>query len=291
MFTSSSRRRPDRPGWAARALETAGIATVFALLPELAAVRAGVVLDPNPGWIAVMLLAARHGGRGLLAGVAAMFVALGLGSTLGLGGTALWSSLHSTPNLIACAACFLVAWIGSLHLRFQRRLMERLTMHSDRIAELEATIETLMGVAESLRARVDRTSNSLSFLRDVAKRLDGEEPVAAAEGAADLALARTGADAAVVTLELAGTASVQAVRDARGPRAVTPLALAEADVKEPIRDGEERVGALLLWGIQHGALDEATRHDLRVIASWCAPAIAYAARHSAATGGRPWSLW
>jgi hypothetical protein len=58
---------------------------------------------------------------------------------------------------------------------------------------------------------------------------------------------------------------------------LTPLAQRDADVKVPIRDGNRRVGVIALWGIPRSGLDDATRHDLEVIASWCVPALAVAA--------------
>ena len=111
---------------------------------------------------------------------------------------------------------------------------------------------------------------SLSFLRDVAARLEGTDPTAAAEGAIDLALARTGASAAAVKVGMGGFQRLLAVRDARGPSAVTPLALQSADLTVPIRNGNDRVGVIALWGIPPSALDKAAANDLEIIASWCA---------------------
>src|SRR5262249_13445257 len=54
--------------------------------------------------------------------------------------------------------------------------------------EARAAIEALTATVTTLRARVDRTSTSLSFLREVAVRLEGSDPVAAAEAATILSL-------------------------------------------------------------------------------------------------------
>jgi hypothetical protein len=59
--------------------------------------------------------------------------------------------------------------------------------------------------------------------------------------------------------------------------ALAPLELREADLTVPIRNANDRVGVIALWGTPRSGLDDATAHDLAVIASWCAPALAVAA--------------
>ena len=278
MWTSRPQLRQVWPALKRLALDAFGLAIVLALLPELARVRAGVVLEPHPGWIAVLILAARHGSGGFFAGLVATAGAIGIGSAVaGAGPVASWSHLDSGPNLIAFGACLTVSWVASLHLRRQADLGERLRALSHRAAAGEASIEAFRDVVATLRARVDRTSTSLSFLRDVATRLEGTDPVAAAEAAADLALARTGACAATVHVGIGGYHRLLAVRDARGPGALAPLALRDADRTVPIRKGDDRIGAIALWGIPRSRIDDAMTHDLAVIASWCMPAVAIAA--------------
>jgi uncharacterized coiled-coil protein SlyX len=276
MWISRETAGKSRSALRRRALDAFGLAAVFGFLPELARAR-GVVLEPHPGWIAVLILAARDGSGGLFAGLIAGAAAIAAGSAIAGTGLATWSSLDSAPNLIAFGACLIVSWVASRHLRRDTDLGERLRAVSDRAAAAEATIGALRDVIATLRARVDRTSNSLSFVRDVAARMEGSDPVAAAEGAADLALARTGAYAAEVKVGSGAFQRLLAVRDAREPGVLTPLALRDADVKVPIRDGNHRVGVIALWGIPRPGLDDATAHDLEVIASWCVPALAVAA--------------
>ncbi len=276
MWTSRQPGRQARPAVRRRALDAFVLAVAFGFLPELVRARAGAVLEPHPGWVAVLLLAARDGSGGFFAGLIATAVAVGIGSAVtGLGTS--WSHLDSGPNLIAFGACLTVSWVSSWHLRRQADLCERLRALSDRAAEAETTIETLRGVVATLRARVDRTSTSLSFLRDVAARLEGADPVAAAEGAADLALARTGACAAAVKVGMGGFQRTLAVRDARGPGALEPLVLRDADLTVPICNGNHRFGVIALWGIPRSGRDDAVAHDLGVIASWCVPALDIAA--------------
>jgi hypothetical protein len=278
----STSRPPGRPVWTARrgrALDAFGLAAALAFLPEWWGARAGVVLEPHPGWIAVLVLAARQGSGGLFTGLIASATAVGIGSVVaGSGLATLWSRLDSGPNLIAFGACLAISWIGSRHLRRRADLCERLRAVSDRAAEAEASIVTLRDLVTGLRARVDHTATSLSFLRSVAARLEGTDPVGAAEAAAELALGRTGACAAVVEVGVGGFHRLLAVRDARGPRTLAPLAVTGADLTVPIRNGNDRTGVIALWGIRRSELDDATEHDLAVIASWCAPALAVAAR-------------
>jgi uncharacterized coiled-coil protein SlyX len=287
MRTSRQRRPPRRPPPRGCALDAIGLAVALGFLPELAAARVGAVLEPHPGWIAVLVLAARYGSKGFFSGLIATALAVGIGSLVaGAGIASSWSRLDSGPNLIAFGASLAVSWVASWHLRHQADLDERVSALSDRTAEADATIEALRRVAETLRVRVDRTSTSLSFLRDVAAGLDGTDPVAAAGGAADLALARTGASASAVEVGMGGFQRLVAIRDARGPKALSSLALRDADLMVPIQIGNDRVGAIALWGTPSSGLDDAAAYDLAVIASWCAPALAVAERRPDEAAGR-----
>jgi len=274
----STSDRVARPMWLApgrRVLEASALAALLAFVPEWLRLRAGVTLIPHPGWIAVLVLSARDGSAGLLAGLIASAVAVGLAAlAAGLPLAISYERLTAGPNLIACAACLAVSWIASWHLRQQAELVGRLRESTDQATDAQATVDSLRDVAARLRERVDRASTSLSFLRDVATRLDGRDPVAAAEAAGDLALTRTGASAVAVKVGPEGFRRLLAVRDARGPRVLEPLTLREADLTVPIRSANQVVGVVALWGVTRAGLDDSTAHDLSVIASWCAPAIA-----------------
>src|SRR5258706_10975551 len=134
-----------------------------------------------------------------------------------------WSRLDSAPNLVAFGACLTVSWVAARHLRREAELGERLSELSDRASKGDASIEGLRALVTSLRARVDRTSTSLSFLRDVAGRLEGTDPVAAADAAAELALARTGASATAVEVGSGGLQLSLAGRDPTWAHARAPL--------------------------------------------------------------------
>jgi len=259
-------------------LEALGLVAIFALIPQLAMSRAGGLLAPHPGWIAVLVLAGRYGSGGFFTGLLTATCAVGIGSLAsGAGLQPLARSDDVGSDLIALGVCLFVSWMASWHLRLESRLSERLREVSDRATAHVATIKTLHEAVSRLRARVDRAATSLSFLRDVAARLEGDDPVAAAEGAADLALARTGATAAAVKAGAGAFQRLLAVRDARGPKGLAPLAMDGADLIVPIRSGVDRVGVIALWGVPRSGLDEATVHDLSIIASWCTRALGFAA--------------
>ncbi|MGH9868510.1 MAG: hypothetical protein ACREAA_10155 [Candidatus Polarisedimenticolia bacterium] len=260
-----------------RVLEALGLAFVFVFLPELPWARSGPVLEPHPGWIAVLVLSARYGSHGFLAGMAAAAATVGLGSAIGGAGLAgSLSHLESGPNLVALGACLAVSWVASCHTHRQAVLCKQLQVLSDRAGHAESMVQALQGVVETLRSRVDRTSASLSFLRDVASRLEGTDPVAAAEGAADLALVRSGASVVALKVGTGDSERRLVVRDAGGPDSFMPADLRSAELCVPIRAGSDRVGVIELWGLPRTTLDRATAHDLAVIASWCGPVLSHA---------------
>jgi hypothetical protein len=255
-------------------MEAALLASVFGLLPELLLARGVAAPRPHPGWLAVLLLAARDGRDGCLAGLVATGSALVLGAwCAGVAPGPALARLSTVPDLVALATCLLVSWIGSWHLRRHAELEGRLRRSVAREGESEATLGALREAVAFLRARVDRATCSLSFLRDVAGRLESGDPIRAAEAAADLAMARTGAAVAAVKVGPDGFRRLLAVRDARGPEGFEPLELRTADLTVPIRGGAEPMGVLALWGLPQDGLDEGASNDLALIASWCAPAL------------------
>ena len=258
-----------------RVLESSGLALVFALGPDLvpwSLIDAGV---PHPGWIAVVVLAARYGVGGLLSGLLAVVAALALGTAVaGTPVLTAWGRLHTTPDLAAFGACLGVSGVASWHLRRRLDLQEALAAMTVRARQAEETVGALRGAVATLRARVDRSWNALSFLRDVTERLEGPDPIAAAEGAADLALARTGASAVAIYTVSEGLSRPVAVRDARGPQTLAPLLAHEATLRVPMGKVGESVGFIALWGVTPSELDPATTRDLQIVGMWCADALA-----------------
>jgi uncharacterized coiled-coil protein SlyX len=193
----------------------------------------------------------------------------------------------------------MVGWIGSTHERSQADTQARLAALEQRCAADQAALAELRRAALVLRARADRLDTSLTFLREVAARLFGRDPDAAAQAALDLATARLGARAAVVQVVgeagLAPLASVgvwtpdgraagvaddrTAAAAARTRRPVRAVDLPEAgpndsDLAAPILGpGGRLVGVLAVRGVPQGGASAAALRDLAVIAAWSAAAL------------------
>jgi len=264
----------------------------------------GVGVAPQPGWAAVILLSARYGSRGLGFALFAVAGALTLTAfAMGLAlGPLLADTTNSVPDLTALVVSVLVAWISSAH---ERRIGElsacgaELAQKSDRD---DAIVGELRDAAMALRARADSLDHSLTFIRDVAARLEGGDPRLGSQAALELALARTGARAGIVQLvddrgRLCTVASLGAwtLLRARPPdvlldptiqRAFESAATARgidlpelaagrdrSDVATPIADDlGELLGVLALRGVPADSLCHALVHDLGLIARWCAKA-------------------
>src|SRR6058998_2948085 len=109
MSISRQPRRQVGPAPMRRALDALVLAVALAFLPELAGARAGAVLEPHPGWIAVLVLAARYGSGGFFTGLIAAAGAVGVSAAVaGTGLLTSLSRLDSGPNLIAFGACLAV---------------------------------------------------------------------------------------------------------------------------------------------------------------------------------------
>jgi hypothetical protein len=252
----------------------------------------------------VILLSARYGSRGFGFALAALCGTLAL--------TALARGLplipllavasNSVPDLTALVISVLVAWISSAH---ERRIGELSASGAELAHKSEGDdviLAELRDAALALRARADRLDHSLTFIRDVAARLEGGDPRLGSQAALELALARTGARAGIVQLvddrgRLCTVASLGAwtLLRARPPdvlldptiqRAFESAATARgidlpelaagrdrSDVATPITDDlGEVLGILALRGVPADSLCHALLHDLGLIARWCAKA-------------------
>jgi hypothetical protein len=274
MLTSDRNGTAGRTALRVRAAEALALAAVFALLPAALHARLGRTFEPHPGWIAVVILGARYGNPGMLAGLALVAAAVALGSAISGDPAAAWNGIGSGADLVAFGACLGITWVAASHLRREAELRERLDGLTRRAEAAEATTESLRELVERLRRRLDRPAASLGYLRDALVRLGGRDPVSAAEGAADLALVRSGASIVSVGVGEGETLRRLVVREAAGADDFGPLLPGDADLLVPIDAGGERVGAIAFLGLPPGAVDQATQHDLEAIASWCAPAIA-----------------
>jgi hypothetical protein len=253
----------------------------------------------HPGWIPVILLAARYGPRGLFWSLAIMIGALSIFDLIDGGNlSGLDARSHLATDLLALMTATLVAWVGMMHEGRMARAQHRLDHSLEQTARAEATEHALQDNLGYLRNRLDRLELSLSVWRDLAGRIARGDMADAADAAIELCFLRTGATAGRVQLRDGdnltpiagrGTWVMPAVRfrekglDATVQAALVgkKLALATPDATEtdsavamPIVDASGVVlGILALRALPEGGLKPADLHDLELIAAWLAPAL------------------
>src|SRR5688500_17655072 len=93
----------------------AALAAVLATALTVLIADDGVVLRPHPAWAAILLLAARYGGRGLACALPATSAALALGSLWGLAVGDLAAIGSSGADLGALIVSILVSWVAAVH--------------------------------------------------------------------------------------------------------------------------------------------------------------------------------
>jgi len=295
------------------AREAVVVAILVAGLTAFAAPRdLGAGLAPHLGWAAVILLSARYGSRGFGFALVALWGTLALTAiATGLAlGPLLAVAGKSLPDLTALAVSVLVAWISSAHERRIADLSARAAELAQKSAGDDTIVAALGDAAMALRARADRLDHSLTFIRDVAARLEGGDPLVCAHAALELAIARTGSRAGVVQLvdargRLRTVASLGAwtllrarppdllldrtikaafesaapvraidlphVADVADVADVAEAGCDQSDVATPITDDAgEVLGVLALRGVPADSLCHALVHDIGLIARWCA---------------------
>jgi hypothetical protein len=267
------------------------------------------VLRPHPVWLVVLALAARYGARGL---VLSAPVAWGTLALLALSWRSLpahvLTELARPSELGALAAAVVVSWIASVHERRAQDLEEQRELLAGKVNHDAAALGELRRAALALRARNDRLDLALTFLRDVARRIDGGDVNAAAEAALTLVVARLGARAGAVEARagealtlLATTGAWDAAVSAGGTDETVAEALRtgepiraidlagagpdDSDLAAPIVVGTETVGVLAVRGVAR--VGAAALRDLTVVAEWLATAFARArSRRSGERGDR-----
>jgi hypothetical protein len=265
-------------------------------------------LHPHPVWLAVVIVAARYGSRGLSVGLPVSWGALALAAlAMRISPAVVLARTGSGSDLGALIAAVLVAAVASIHERRYDLLLTTVETLKERCAGDRSAVKELREAAVVLRARADRLETSLAFLRDVAARLEGADPAAAAQAALELALARTGARAGSAQLVQRGglkaLASVgtwapdaaasdlardqtvaTALRNRRPTRAfdLGEVNATDSDLAAPILDARGNVcGILALRGVPHGGASAVALHDLALIAAWCKKALATTADRAA----------
>jgi hypothetical protein len=305
-----------------RLLVEAGVATAMVLAAVAVASPAPHLgwgfLRPHPIWLVVLALSARYGARGLVTSAPVAWGTLALLAVPWRTVPArILTELARPPELGALGAALLVSWIASVHERRVEGLEDKCELLAGRASHEAAALGELRRAALALRARNDRLDLALTFLRDVARRLDGGDVSTASEAALALVVARLGARAGAVqtpagdggrTGTLTGALTIVATT---GPWAAPGPGESDATVVEALRSGEpvraidlpgagsgdsdlaapiivvgETVGVLTVRGVAR--VGAAALRDLTVVAEWLATAFARArARRSAERGDRP----
>jgi hypothetical protein len=266
-------------------------------------------IAPHPIWLVVLVIAARYGTRGL--GVA-LPIAWGAAAVMsGRGGAGRVLDTLSMPmELGALASVVLVGWIAASNEHRERGLARKTADLERRVTADAGTIADLRRAALALRARNDRLDLSLTFLRNVARRLHGSDAEAAAQAALELITARIGARAA--SIEMSSGVSSEVVSQMPDAEAGSPGALrllaavgvwnneapdrtaraaisgrqpmravelseagpTDSDIAAPIIDASGVVrGVVSARGVPGGGSSMAALRDLSVIADWASPAL------------------
>jgi hypothetical protein len=256
-------------------------------------------LYPHPVWLAVAIVAARYGSRGLSVALPLSWGALALVAlAMRISPVEVLARTASGGDLGALIGVVLVGAVATIHERRYDLLLNTVETLKERCAGDRTAVKELREAAVVLRARADRLETSLAFLRDVAGRLEGGDPAAAAQAALEVALARTGARAGTAQLvqrgrlkalasvgtwapdaaasDLARDQTVATVlRNRRPTRAfdLSEVRASDSDLAAPILDSRGDVcGVLALRGVPHGGASGVSLHDLALIAAWCAKA-------------------
>jgi hypothetical protein len=298
---------------------TAGVAnrTIFWEALAVCALVLGVALflpprdaglrrpGPHLVWIAVLLVAARYGTRGL--SLALPISAAALAATARLLGQmpALEQRLAGSADLLALVAAVLVAWVASTHENRCRQLASDLEAAKNRSLGDRKTAGEMRDMLVALRSRADRMNLSLTFLRNVAQRLEGRDPEEAAAAALALAMTCLEARAGVIKLSrpmrggaqnddimpgllsyagpwngkgsaptLEGDHVVEAALGTGEPVNASDLGgvcLGDADMAAPLLDRQGRpFGVLAVRGLPHRAAGAMALRDLTVVSEWLA---------------------
>jgi hypothetical protein len=280
---------------------------------------------PHLTWIAVLILAARYGNKGLYVSLtvsAAMVItAAGVLGKMG----ALEERLAGSADLGALVAAVLIAWVASSHEKRREELDSKLGAAKGRSFADRKAARGMQDALVALRSRADRMNLSLTFLRNVAERLEGRDPQEAAAAALTLVMTCLQARAGVVMLGVprlvgsqgGGTPAfvpsrlscagpwngdgspptletdrvVAAALDARRPVNAIDVAdaqLGDAEMAVPLLDEDgEPFGALAVRGLPFRAAGGMALRDLAVAGGWLANVLSTPGRLAAAAEMAP----
>lgn len=262
----------------------------------------------HPGWIAVVVISARYGVRGLYLSLGAVWGPLLAASALVPGSAEGFSNrLHGFSDLMALSSAVAVAWVAMSHERRILRATAKLESADEARRELEGTAATMQRSLTQLRARCDRMDMSISLWRSIARCLERGDSHEAARAALELCSLRSGSIAGVVLRSVCGGTSeaddspILAQRGMWAPGSLsntaassdrTALAAIESGVPRTATDvidaGEldsdlaipalddldgSVLGVIALRGVDPGRLNAAVMRDLSLIAAWLAPSL------------------
>ncbi len=241
----------------------------------------------HPAWLPVLVLSGRYGTRGLFASLVAtatVLTAIGmiLGGTFDDAVSGLTARPRAGSDLLALAAATVLAWIAMAHETRRERLAEQLAEAREARDEAESTLRALHDSLSYLRRRHDRLEVSLSLWRDVAARMERGDASDAARAALELCEIRVGATAGrvrrddghrLVTVAARGVWPASSDHMEIDIEGASDDAGAEREVAIPVLDDRgTSVGVISLRGMP-SELRAADLADLRVLASWLAPAL------------------
>jgi len=278
---------------------------------------------PHLIWIAVLILAARYGTKGLYVSLtlstAMVITAAGVLGKMG----ALEERLAGGADLGALVAAVLIAWVASSHEKRREELDSKLGAANGRSFTDRKAARGMQDALVALRSRADRMNLSLTFLRNVAERLEGRDPQEAAAAALTLVMTCLQARAGVVMLGVprlvasqGGTLAfvpsllscagswngdgspptletdrvVAAAFDTRQPvNAIDVDAqLGDAEMAVPLLDEHgEPFGVLAVHGLPFRAAGSIALRDLAVAGSWLAYVLSTPGRRAAAAEMAP----
>lgn len=284
-------------------IETIAAAVVTLGLVALASDSDVWMLDSgfHPGWIAILVMSARYGPRGLFLSLFVVVGSLvGAAALLDQSMDGLISRARSGSDFLALTSAVVVAWVAMLH---EGRLIraDRQADYADaRRESAEEIASALQDSLEDLRSRYDRVESSISWWRDIATRLERGDAAESARAALDLCVNRCGAQAGVVqpcgaeaqVIAWRGqwTATSPRPRDVSTDRTaraavmtltvtrVTDVANAtedDGDVAVPVLDEMDSslLGVIVLRGVAPERLRAAEMRDLVLVAEWLSPAL------------------
>ena len=179
----------------------AAAATILAVALVLSPADAGLHrAGPHLAWIAVLLLSARYGTKGLYVSLA-LGAAMVITTAAALGQMpALAERLAGGADLGALVTAVLIAWVASSHEKRREELASKLGAAKGRSLTDRKAARGMQDALVALRSRADRMNLSLTFLRNVAQRLEGRDPEEAVSAALTLVMTCLEARAGVVML-------------------------------------------------------------------------------------------